>query len=244
MKRDSYFLDLDKRIQFENDVAIILEHFHDLDSVVVPRLTRYSAPVRHSQGEKLPFNVAASDLLQEMIYSVPAICECAGYASPARGSVGVVDCLVWLGGNVMRVATCEDSPAWGGVVAGWARRIVTLVDRPKPLVLIGKCECGHFIYREAIAGVTTCERCGVEIDVVGLRAETEGAWKCASVSKSRALSFMAARGVPVSTQYRWLEEVESYVVGGRRRWSLWEIYTRVEERNRRLALRGRDIGGA
>lgn len=135
---ENYYLDRQQREYLLKDLATLLEHIRDLDNVLT-RQTRYHGQGRHSADSPLPFSVQASDFRHEIAAALPGICEILGYTTPFAHTTSIIDCLTWLSRNHMKLAAYEDAEKLADDIASWARRIVTIVDRPKYPDFIGKC---------------------------------------------------------------------------------------------------------
>ena len=127
---ENYYLDRQQREYLLKDLATLLEHIRDLDNVLT-RQTRYHGQGRHSADSPLPFSVQASDFRHEIAAALPGICEILGYTTPFAHTTSIIDCLTWLSRNHMKLAAYEDAEKLADDIASWARRIVTIVDRPK-----------------------------------------------------------------------------------------------------------------
>lgn len=228
---ESYYLDKQQREYLLKDLATLLEHIHDLDNVLT-RQTRYHGQGRHSAESPLPFSVNASDLQHELAIGLPGICETLGYITHLTSDLAIVDCLHWLQENYMTVAAFQDASKLADDIAGWARRIVLIVDRPKYPNLIGVCpECGETIYSCHNRGEITCA-CGAVLDAVVLRSACAERLDREYFTRKELRNYLTERGVPKSTQNRWLKEISSVDYGGRSYWLMGDVVEKLRERLR------------
>lgn len=225
---ESYYLDRQQREYLLKDLATILAHTKDLNNVLT-RQTRYHGQGRHSAESPLPFSVRASDLQHELAIGLPGICETLGYITHLTSNLAIVDCLHWLQENYMTVAAFQDASKLADDIAGWARRIVTIVDRPKYPNLIGVCpECGETIYSCHNRGEITCA-CGAVLDAVVLRSACAERLDREYFTRKELRNYLTERGVPKSTQNRWLKEISSVDYGGRSYWLMGDVVERLGE---------------
>ena len=225
---EDYYLDKQQREYLLKDLATLLEHIHDLDNVLT-RQTRYHGQGRHSAESPLPFSVNASDLQHELAIGLPGICETLGYITHLTSDLAIVDCLHWLQENYMTVAAFQDASKLADDIAGWARRIVLIVDRPKYPDFIGVCpECGETIYSCHNRGEITCA-CGAVLDAVVLRSACAERLDREYFTRKELRNYLTERGVPKSTQNRWLKEISSMDYGGRRFWLMGDVVDRLGE---------------
>lgn len=225
---ESYYLDRQQRECLLKDLATLLEHIHDLDNVLT-RQTRYHGQGRHSAESPLPFSVNASDLQHELAIGLPGICETLGYITHLTSDLAIVDCLHWLQENYMTVAAFQDASKLADDIAGWARRIVLIVDRPKYPDFIGVCpECGETIYSCHNRGEITCA-CGAVLDAVVLRSACAERLDREYFTRKELRNYLTERGVPKSTQNRWLKEISSVDYGGRSYWLMGDVVERLGE---------------
>ena len=225
---EDYYLDRQQREYLLKDLATLLAHIHDLDNVLT-RQTRYHGQGRHSAESPLPFSVKASDLQHELAIGLPGICETLGYITHLTSNLAIVDCLHWLQENYMTVAAFQDASKLADDIAGWARRIVTIVDRPKYPNLIGVCpECGETIYSCHNRGEITCA-CGAVLDAVVLRSACAERLDREYFTRKELRNYLTERGVPKSTQNRWLKEISSVDYGGRSYWLMGDVVERLGE---------------
>lgn len=226
---EDYYLDKQQREYLLKDLATLLEHIHDLDNVLT-RQTRYHGQGRHSADSPLPFSVQASDFRHEIAAALPGICETLGYTTPFAHTTSIIDCLTWLSRNHMKLAAYEDAEKLADDIASWARRIVTIVDRPKYPDFIGKCpNCRESIYSYANIGEIICPSCGETLDILTLKALCRKDLYQRCFTRAVIRRFLTDRGVPDSTQRLWLREIQPLNYGGRNYWNMYEINARVEE---------------
>lgn len=228
---EDYYLDRQQREYLLKDLATILAHTKDLNNVLT-RQTRYHGQGRHSAESPLPFSVKASDLQHELAAALPGICETLGYTTPFAHTIAIVDCLTWLSRNHMKLAAYEDAEKLADDIAQWARQIVYLVDRPRYPDLIGACpECGETIYSYHNRGEITCV-CGAVLDAVVLRSACVERLDREYFTRRELRNYLTERGVPKSTQNRWLKEISSVDYGGRSYWLMGDVVEKLRERLR------------
>ena len=228
---EDYYLDKQQREYLLKDLATLLEHIHDLDNVLT-RQTRYHGQCRNSAETPLPFSVKASNLQHELAAALPGICETLGYITHLTSNLAIVDCLHWLQENYMTVAAFQDASKLADDIAGWARRIVLIVDRPKYPDFIGVCpECGETIYSCHNRGEITCV-CGAVLDAVVLRSACVERLDREYFTRKELRNYLTERGVPKSTQNRWLKEISSVDYGGRSYWLMGDVVEKLRERLR------------
>lgn len=225
---EDYYLDRQQREYLLKDLATILAHTKDLNNVLT-RQIRYHGQGRHSAESPLPFSVRASDLQHELAIGLPGICETLGYTTPFTHTIAIIDCLTWLSRNHMKLAAYEDAAKLADDIAQWARHIVMIVDRPKYPNLIGVCpECGETIYSCHNRGEITCA-CGAVLDAVVLRSACAERLDREYFTRKELRNYLTERGVPKSTQNRWLKEISSVDYGGRSYWLMGDVVERLGE---------------
>ncbi|WP_290599285.1 hypothetical protein [Lawsonella sp.] len=164
-----------------------------------------------------------------LAYGLPAICEAAGYTARLYGQDAVIECLHWLRGNPMRLASYEDAMECADDIHHWARQIVFLVDRPRYPDFIGLCpRCGEPIYSYTSTGEITC-MCGGILDVAVLKASCVEMLEREYFTRRELRSYLTERGVPRRTQNRWLNEISSVDYGGRSYWLMGDVVDRLGE---------------
>ena len=231
MATEDYYLDRDQLQHLNSDLTTLIEHVFDVENVLT-RQTCYGKLPGHRADRPLPYSEKASELLRGLAYGLPAICGAAGYTTRLYGQDAVIECLHWLRGNPMRLASYEDAMECADDIHHWARQIVFLVDRPRYPDFIGLCpKCGEPIYSYTSTGEITC-MCGGILDVAVLKASCVEMLEREYFTRRELRSYLTERGVPRRTQNRWLNEISSVDYGGRSYWLMGDVVEKLRERLR------------
>lgn len=229
---EEYYLDREQLDTLGRDLDTLIDHVFDVENVLT-RQTRYGKLPGHSADRPLPYSEKASEFLRGLAYGLPAICEAAGYTTRLYGQDAVIECLHWLRGNPMRLASYEDAMKCADDIHHWARKIISLVDRPRYPDLIGACpECGKAVYSYHSEGETTCT-CGAVIDIARLKAQAMEELAYQLLTRKEARLHLIMRGVPKSTRNKWLEEMDSIEREGKHYWRVRDVNNRVREWQRK-----------
>ena len=219
---EDYYLDKQQREYLLKDLATLLEHIHDLDNVLT-RQTRYHGQGRNSAETPLPFSVKASNLQHELAAALPGICETLGYITHLTSNLAIVDCLHWLQENYMTVAAFQDASKLADDIAGWARRSTQTLS-----------ESARSVVRRSIAAIIAGKSpvCGAVLDAVVLRSACVERLDREYFTRKELRNYLTERGVPKSTQNRWLKEISSVDYGGRSYWLMGDVVEKLRERLR------------